>query len=172
MPYTAVQQLFDPFLPAHDYCYYFKFRDLADLDNATISTIIRLAKKRPVNSILFAIWAYGGAMARVEPTATAFPGRKTSFLFSCDAIWEDRGASDSVVAWRRGVLAEMERHAGESMYVDFPGSGEEGDELARRAYSVNYDRLASIKAKYDPHNLFRSNLNVLRAAKPTRVTVD
>ncbi len=45
-------------------------------------------------------------------------------------------------------------------YLNFPGFGEEGDELVRMAYGPNYDRLVRIKNSYDPSNLFRLNQNI------------
>lgn len=46
------------------------------------------------------------------------------------------------------------------LYLNFPGLGEEKDELVRAGYGVNYERLTALKAKYDPANLFRMNLNI------------
>jgi FAD/FMN-containing dehydrogenase len=46
------------------------------------------------------------------------------------------------------------------LYLNFPGFGEEKEELVKAGYGVNYERLAALKAKYDPTNLFRMNLNI------------
>ena len=54
----------------------------------------------------------------------------------------------------------MERHSTGGVYLNFPGLGEEKEPLVRAGYGVNYDRLATLKAKYDPANLFRMNLNI------------
>jgi FAD/FMN-containing dehydrogenase len=51
------------------------------------------------------------------------------------------------------------------LYINFPGFDEEGEKLVRSAVgNASYERLAKIKAKYDPDNLFRLNQNV----KPAR----
>ena len=54
----------------------------------------------------------------------------------------------------------MERYSTGSVYLNFPGFGEEKEELARAGYGVNYERLTELKAKYDPDNLFRMNINI------------
>ena len=46
-------------------------------------------------------------------------------------------------------------------YLNFAGFGEDGDALLRRSFEGNFTRLQAIKAKYDPNNFFRSNLNVV-----------
>ena len=46
------------------------------------------------------------------------------------------------------------------MYLNFPGLGEEKEELVKAGYGENYERLAALKAEYDPSNLFRMNLNI------------
>jgi FAD/FMN-containing dehydrogenase len=50
------------------------------------------------------------------------------------------------------------------LYLNFPGFGEEKEAMLRDAYGSNYDRLAALKAKYDPGNLFRMTLNIPPAA--------
>jgi FAD/FMN-containing dehydrogenase len=50
------------------------------------------------------------------------------------------------------------------VYLNFPGVLEEGDELARQGYGANLERLAEVKAAYDPDNLFRLNANVTPSA--------
>jgi FAD/FMN-containing dehydrogenase len=57
----------------------------------------------------------------------------------------------------------MGKHSTGGLYLNFPGLGEEKDELVRAGYGVNYDRLVELKTKYDPENLFRMNLNIAPA---------
>jgi FAD/FMN-containing dehydrogenase len=58
----------------------------------------------------------------------------------------------------------MERYSTGNVYLNFPGLGEEKDDLARAGYGANYERLTELKAKYDPDNLFRMNINIPPAA--------
>ena len=160
IPYTVAQTMFDPFFPENERYYYFKSQDLASLNKETMHALIEEAKNRPVASILVALWHYGGKMNRIGSKDTAFGSRDTSFLFSVDAIWDDPSDSEEVIGWARNFLDKMERFAGDGMYVNFSGFGEEGEDLVRAAYGENYERLAKIKAKYDPDNFFHINQNI------------
>lgn len=160
LPFVAVQSMVDWVFPKNERFYYYKSKDLNSLDDDVLKTIISKAKDRPVSSILMVIWHYGGKMNRIGAEETAFGSRDTSFLLSIDSIWDNQVDSDRVIQWSRKVLEEMKPHTGDGMYLNFPGFGEEGNELVRSAYGVNYERLTKIKAKYDPDNFFNVNLNI------------
>jgi len=160
IPYSAANAMFDPFFPKHERYYYFKSQDLASLDKEVMDTLIKGAKNRPVDSMLLAIWHYGGKMNRIGSKDTAFGSRDTTFLFSVDAIWDDYDKSEEVISWSRGFLEQTKRFSGDGMYVNFSGFGEEGEDLVRLAYGENYDRLCEIKTEYDPDNFFHYNQNI------------
>ena len=104
----------------------------------------------------------GGAMARVPADATAFAHRASRIMVNVAAFFE--GPDDQVVqeAWVTDVAAELEQDD-HGAYVNF--IGDEGPERIRAAYpGPTLDRLAAIKARYDPTNLFRLNQNVAPAA--------
>ena len=164
MPYAVVNTMFDPFFPKNERYYYFKSQDLASLDEEVRNFLIETAHDRPVDSILLAIWHYGGEMNRIGSEETAFGSRDTTFLFSVDAIWDDYDRSDEVISWARDTLKKAEQYSGEGMYVNFSGFGEEGEDLVQLAYGDNYDRLSGIKANYDPDNFFHINQNIKPAS--------
>jgi hypothetical protein len=152
--------MFDPFFPKHERYYYFKSQDLASLNRETREALIEKAKKRPVDSMLIAIWHYGGQMNRIDSKETAFESRDTTFLLSMDSIWDDPSDSENVISWSRNFLDDMKIFSGDGMYVNFSGFGEEGEDLVQKAYGENYERLAKIKSKYDPDNFFHINQNI------------
>ena len=57
----------------------------------------------------------------------------------------------------------MHRYSDGGLYLNFAGFGEEKEALVRAGYGANYERLAALKAKYDPTNLFRMNQNITPA---------
>jgi FAD/FMN-containing dehydrogenase len=166
MPYRVAQSLFDPFLPKQDRYYYFKSSDLARLDNEVIDALVAMGHDRPAPSVLLAIWHYSGALRRVGEQETAFGSRNTPYLFSVDSIWDDELDSERIIAWSRDQIAAMQPYSSGGMYVNFPGFGEGGEAQVRSAYGANYERLAEIKRKYDPDNLFQMNQNI-KPAEPS-----
>ncbi len=100
----------------------------------------------------------GGAMARVPAEATAFAHRRSRIMVNVAAFYEgpqDRAARE---AWVTDFAAAL--HQGdEGAYVGF--LGDEGETRVREAYpGPTWDRLAAIKARYDPTNLFSRNQNI------------
>ncbi len=160
LPWVVVQQSFDPYFPKGQRYYYFKSRYLNGLDDATIAALVPRAINPPSPFVLIALWHYGGAMQRVDMSATAFMGREAPFLMSVDCIWDNPTETETVIAYARTYLTEMEPHSLGGLYVNFAGLGEEGDKLVREAYGVHFDRLVALKNKYDPTNLFRLNQNI------------
>ena len=103
-----------------------------------------------------------GVASRVGVTDTAYPLRGTGLSCLLSAEWkrpEEREPAQRWVAEHGTALRPWARRA----YVNYlaPSSAER----IREVYGVNYHRLARVKAKYDPANLFRSNQNVLPAAR-------
>jgi Berberine and berberine like len=107
-----------------------------------------------------AIWHHGGAMSRVGETDTAYGGRDANFLVTAEASWDDPSHSDDAIQWGRDLWETMGQHSTGGIYLNFAGLGEENEALVKAGYGVNYKRLTQLKAKYDPTNFFRMNLNI------------
>ena len=158
-PWLGLQSGFDALFPKGAF-YYWKSRALAELPDEAIDEIADWAARRPSPLTDLTIWHHGGAMGRVGETETAYGGRDAPFLVTGEVSWSDSAQNDEAIAWGREFWAAMGRHSTGGLYLNFPGLGEEKEELVRAGYGVNYDRLAALKAKYDANNLFRMNLNI------------
>jgi FAD/FMN-containing dehydrogenase len=102
--------------------------------------------------------ALGGAMARVPVDATAFAHRQSKIMVNVAAIYESLDEASVHEDWV-AELAGALRQSDDGMYVNFVG--EEGEDSVRAAYpGETWDRLAAIKRRYDPGNLFRLNQNI------------
>jgi FAD/FMN-containing dehydrogenase len=105
----------------------------------------------------------GGAIARVPAEATAFAHRNSRIMTNVAAFFD--GPEDKAVreAWVEELAADL--HQGDTgAYVNF--LGDEGIARVRAAYpDTTWDRLAAIKRRYDPANLFRLNQNIPPASE-------
>jgi hypothetical protein len=158
-PFVAVQKALDADYP-DGLRYYWKSLYLDRLDDDVIRALGRHAASRPSPLSSLDVWALGGAMSRIDPHATAFGRRDAPFMLGIEANWARGEESPANVAWARGIYQDMRQYTGGGSYLNFPGFAEEGENLVRSAYGANYDRLRSVKSKYDRENLFSGNLNI------------
>jgi FAD/FMN-containing dehydrogenase len=161
MPYRTVQTLYDGLFPkGRDRCYW-KSTYLKGLDDKLVAEITSRLARRPSEMTFASIWKFGGAVQRVAADATAFGDRSMPFMLSLDAIWSRPQDDDANMSWTRLFWNDMQPHSTGRLYLNFPGHGE-GVNLVRDAFGAKtYGRLAKIKRKYDPDNLFRMNQNIL-----------
>ena len=162
-PWLGLQSGFDALFPPGELRYW-KSRAFADLPDEAIDEIADWGARRPTPLTDITIWHHGGAMSRVDESATAYAGRDAPFLVTGEVSWTDATQSDEAIGWGRDFWAAMGPHSTGGLYLNFPGLGEEKEELVRAGYGANYERLAKLKAEYDPANLFRMNLNITPAS--------
>ena len=159
LPFTAVQQLFDPSFPPGELRYYWKSLYLAGLGNDVVDEIVARMQSRPSSMSMASVWALGGALGRVDPGATAAGERQSPFVLEILANWAEPEETERNVTWARDFFAAMERFGTGRTNMNFPGLGED-PRFVRAAVGQNYERLAALKKKYDPTNLFRLNQNI------------
>jgi FAD/FMN-containing dehydrogenase len=105
------------------------------------------------------IGSFGGAIARVEEGATAFGHRSAPFILNINSRWNDALEDERHVRWARDLWAAVQPSSAGGVYVNF--LGEEGHERVRAAYGdALFDRLVTLKRRYDPTNFFRVNQNI------------
>jgi FAD/FMN-containing dehydrogenase len=129
----------------------------------TIATILdRIEASRPRMRVA-QIRALGGAMARVPNDATAFAHRERRFMVTTAALSDRAEDRPEREAWANDLMGELRRDQPAAAYVGF--LADEGDRRVREAYpATTWERLAAIKDRYDPENLFHRNQNVPPAA--------
>ncbi len=157
--YVESQSGFDEFFPDTQR-YYWKSLYLDGLDDDLIDSLVVMAARRPSLQTLVALRHLGGAIGRLPEDATAYGHRRAAYNLSLDATWEDPLDGERMISWTRQTWQEFKDNTGGGVYLNFAGLGEENDELARAGYGGNYERLRAIKAKYDPINFFRGNINI------------
>ncbi len=118
----------------------------------------------PRTEIAFA--QLGGAVSRVPQEATAYTHRDAQFVLNVHGRWEDPAKDAKCIAWARELFQAAAPFATGGAYVNF--MTQEEQDRVRAAYGSNYDRLVTIKKKYDPENLFRVNQNIRPSAEIKR----
>ena len=159
LPYAVVQSLFDWVNPEGEVYHYWKSLHVNEIDDEVIAIVSEQVQNRPTEWTIFDIWAMGGAVGQVPADATAMGDRSAPYTFVFNTSWHDPAVSDECIEWTRRFYARMQHFSPGSSYLNFPGFMEE-EGLVEKAYGRNYTRLAAIKAKYDPSNLFRLNQNI------------
>jgi hypothetical protein len=128
-----------------------------DVDQAAAETIIEQLRRSDAPMRVVQLRVLGGAISRVSADATAYAHRDRKIMINVAAFYT--GPEDKPVreAWVNELAAVLRR--GDAAYVNFVG--DEGEAGVRAAYPAStWDRLAGIKRRYDPTNLFRLNQNV------------
>lgn len=156
-PYAALQQSFDAGLPAGER-YYSKAHSLEHLSDAAIDTIAAHVPGMLGSFTLAYLEPPAPAVAAVDPSATAYAGRGDRWGFHVLAGWAEPEDDEPVMTWARGFHDAMAAHATDWVYVNLLADDEESRVPA--AYGVNYRRLAELKARWDPDNVFRGNHNI------------
>jgi FAD/FMN-containing dehydrogenase len=155
--YTALQASADPlFVRARRY--YWKAQFLKQISDAAIDALTDGYACATSPMSLAVLQQVGGAIARVAGDATAYGNRDAAYDCFPAAIWENPAEDERHIAWARTFWEAMRPFATGGVYAN--NLGEEGEERVRAAYGANYPRLAALKAKYDPDNLFRLNQNI------------
>ena len=163
-PFTDVQSGFDWLFPRNAQRSYWKSQYLDELSDGAVDAIAAAALSRPSPVAVVATFHMGGAIRKVDSGATAFSARSPEFMVSIDGNWADPAQDDEVVAWVRARWAKIREFGTGAVYLNFTGLADEPlDAGVDSAFGRNLRRLAEVKAKYDPDNLFRRNHNIAPA---------
>jgi len=161
MPYVEVQKLFDEDYP-RGWRYYWKSTYMDSLSDPVIERLIAHTEAMPSHHSTLDIWHMGGAVAR-PASEMAFRGRSAPFHLGIEANWENPADDEANIAWAREVYRDMQQFSDGVEYLNFPGFLEDRERVVRQTFGDAYDRLARVKAQYDPDNFFRLNANILPA---------
>ena len=161
MPYPALQSMLDQAYPPGLF-HYWKSSFLAELDDDAFDTMVAQAAERPTPQCHLVIEQLGGEVSRLDADATAFAHRGRPYNLLILGTSADRAGMDACTRWARQCWDAMQPSVAEGVYVNYIGTeGDEGSNRVREAYgAAKYERLARIKARYDPTNLFRVNQNI------------
>ncbi|MBO0936054.1 FAD-binding oxidoreductase [Fibrella sp. HMF5335] len=157
MPVPVMQGLFDALYPPGLHAYW-KADFVRELSDEAIDIHLRHAAQLPTMLSTMHLYPINGAAARVDNQATAWNYRDATWSMVIVGFDADPANDTLITNWTRHYWQELHPHGAGGAYVNF--MMDEGEDRVRATYGTNYDRLATIKTKYDPANLFRVNQNI------------
>lgn len=159
MPFTAIQSMFDPLLPA-GLQWYWRGDFVRDLPDEAIEAHLAQARRLPPAArSLMHLYPIDGAVRRVAGDATAWRARDTTWAMVIAGIDADPARAGAVTRWAKDYWAAVHPWSSDGGYVNFMMG--DGDEARLRAtYGDNYVRLVEVKTIYDPDNVFSSTQNI------------
>ncbi|MBS1662356.1 MAG: FAD-binding oxidoreductase [Bacteroidetes bacterium] len=157
MPFPALQGMFDPTLPK-GLQWYWKGDFVTRLDNKVIADAVQQIKDAPTWQSLLHLYPVNGRAATIPPDATAWHYRKSKYAVVIAGVSEKPEDKDIITAWTKNYASILQPSSDGGGYVNFMMN--EGNNTVERIYAGNLKRLSSIKAKFDPANLFSINQNI------------
>jgi FAD/FMN-containing dehydrogenase len=156
-PYTGFQAAFDPLL-TQGARNYWKSHYFADLSDEALDVLLRSAATLPDPQSEIFLAQMGGATSKISEDATAYRHRDAEFIVNVHGRWSDPAQDGRCIDWCREAFDALAPHAMGGAYVNFMTEEEQG--RVAESYGDNYARLAKLKGKYDPQNLFHVNQNI------------
>ena len=161
LPLPAMQAMFDPFFPK-GLQWYWKGDFVKSLPDEAIDVHIAQAAEAPTELCLMHLYPIDGAVRRIAKDETAWSTRDATWSMVIAGISPDAKQAPALKRWGRAYWQAVHAFNLEGAYVNFM-MDDEANGRVQATYGPNYKRLAAIKAKYDPDNIFRVNQNIVPA---------
>jgi FAD/FMN-containing dehydrogenase len=161
VPLPALNSLFDGLYPP-GLQWYWKADFVKDLPDAAIAEHVKWGGQIPNMFSAMHLYPVNGAAHRPGKNDTAWSYRDSVFSQVIVGVDPDPANREKITNWARGYYDALHPYGAGGAYVNF--MMEEGEDRVRNSYRDNYDRLATVKAKYDPENFFRVNQNIKPAS--------
>ncbi|MEJ2522729.1 MAG: FAD-binding oxidoreductase [Gammaproteobacteria bacterium] len=160
VPYTGLQQAFDDAMGKGNR-WYSRYLQLNEVSDEFIDTLVNHLEPFPGPFTTVYMGGQGGAPSRIAPEATAYPHRHVADALHIFPGWADPAEDEAIMGWARELYGRLAPFAEGGCYVNMLAE----DELERlpAAYRGNYAKLAQVKKRWDPDNLFRNN-RIIRPA--------
>jgi FAD/FMN-containing dehydrogenase len=161
LPQPALQSMFDPIYPP-GLQWYWRADFVNELSDAAIAQHVRFGQALPTMHSTMHLYPINGAAARVGKNETAWNYRDATWAQVMVGVDPDPADKEKITKWTKEYFDALHPYSAGGAYVNF--MMDEGEERVKATYGGNYQRLAEIKTKYDPQNLFRVNQNIRPSA--------
>jgi len=157
MPFPMLNSAFDPiYPPGHQW--YWRADFFNEISDESIAEHVKWGAAMPTMQSSMHLYPIDGAAHRVGGDDTPWAYRDANWAGVIVGVDPDPANADMLRDWAVGYYDAVHPHSSGGAYINF--MMEEGQERVRASYRGNYDRLAEIKAKYDPNNFFKVNQNI------------
>jgi FAD/FMN-containing dehydrogenase len=157
IPFPALQSLFDGLYPA-GLQWYWKADFFQELSDKAIDLHVKYGQRLPSPHSTMHIYPINGAAGRVGKTDTAFNFRDARFAEVIVGVDPDPAQNPRLIQWAKDYWLALHPFSAGGGYINM--MMDEGEDNVKAAYRENHARLAQVKRKYDPQNLFRVNQNI------------
>lgn len=161
--YIQQQTMFDGTQPSGVH-YYWKSEYFSELSDDALAAMIESAKHETSPFSQVVLFHIAGAIGEKQADDGAVGNRDAGYVMSLINGWQPAdGEAQRHTKWVRDSWQNLRPFSTGGTYINFQTS-DEGDERVRASYGSNFERLAAVKAKYDPSNMFRTNKNIAPSA--------
>ena len=157
MLFRSLQSAFDGIYPPGDQ-WYWRGDYVEEIPDAAIEQHVEFAHKLPTWKSTMHLYPSDGAAARVPNDATPWGYREAKWTSVFAGVDPDPANAEPIKQWTIDYFDALHPYSMGGSYVNF--MMEEGQDRVQATYRDHYDRLAKIKATYDPDNLFHVNQNI------------
>jgi hypothetical protein len=171
MAYTDVQRMVDTAVPTGNR-YYWKSNFANELAPGLAAVLEGGANAMPSPLSMILVFEIKGQVRRVPKDAMAFDHRDVNFETSIIANWTNPGEDAANIAWTRQLWTEAQPFVTSAVYTNHMAADETQDRIIAGYGKEKYERLAALKAKYDPENFFRWNHNIVPRLAGAAATSD
>lgn len=154
--FEAFQQIFDPFLTPGARNYW-KTHNFKEIPEDLINILVSYGKNLPSSQSEVFIAQMGGLTNTIAKADSAYPHRDVNYVMNVHVRWNDKNDDKKCIDSARQFYQSTLPFATGGAYVNFVS---EGDDSVKNIYGANAVKLAKIKAKYDPNNVLRGNMNI------------
>jgi FAD/FMN-containing dehydrogenase len=159
IPYCAQNSLLDAAFPKGALNYW-KAQFLKELSDDAIRTMVECAAAAPSPMSQMVLEHFHGKASRIPVSETACAMRLGGFNLVIASQWMDPADTARNTQWCRDTYRALEPYFGSARYTNYLAQDEIYDPASPAAYGSNYPRLRELKAKFDPDNVFRTNINI------------
>lgn len=162
IPQPALQSMFDAVYPT-GLQWYWRADFVNELSDEAITKHVTFGNALPTMHSKMHLYPINGAASRVNKRDTAWNFRNATWAMVIVGVDPDPVNKDKITNWTKQYFDALHPYSAGGAYVNF--MMDEGEDRVKATYGENYERLVTIKNKYDPGNLFRVNQNIKASLK-------